>query len=252
MHDDGYFGEEIASGYDDPADLMNTAAAIDPAVDCLADLAAGGRALEFAIGTGRIGLPLSRRGVEVHGIELSRAMVERLRAKPGADAIEVTIGDMTSTRVDGSFSLVYLVYNTIGNLTTQAGQVACFRNAAAHLAPGGCFVIEVGVPDLQRLPKGESFLVFDFGERHIGIDEYDVVNQGLISHHYDIRGEEIRGSWGPFRYVWPSELDLMAEMAGLRLRHRWDDWDRQPFTKLSDKHVSVWEKPASPDAGGET
>jgi SAM-dependent methyltransferase len=251
MHDDGHFGEEIASGYDDPMDVMNTAAAIDPAVDCLVDLAAGGRALELAIGTGRIGLPLSRRGVEVHGIELSRAMVERLRAKPGADAIEVAIGDMTSTRVDGSFSLVYLVYNTICNLTTQAGQVACFRNAAAHLAPGGCFVIEVGVPDLQRLPKGESFLVFDFGERHIGIDEYDVVNQGLVSHHYDVRGEEIRGSSGPFRYVWPSELDLMAGMAGLRLRHRWADWGRQPFTKLSDKHVSVWEKPASDSVGGD-
>ena len=151
---------------------------------------------------------------------------------------------MTTARADGAFQLVYLVYNTIMNVTTQAGQVAVFRNAAAHLEPGGAFAIEVGVPDLQRLPFGETFRVFDFSERHMGIDEYDVVNQGLISHHFDVRGDEIRGSWGPFRYVWPAELDLMAAMAGLRLRERWSGWQREPFTNVSDKHVSVWEKPS--------
>ena len=245
MDDDGYFGSTIAAGYDDLLDPMNQAAAINPVIDVLAELAGDGRALEFAIGTGRIGLPLRRRGVDVHGIEMSRAMLEHLRGKDGGDEIPVTVGDMTTTRADGTFRLVYLVYNTIMNVTTQQGQVAVFRNAAAHLEAGGAFVIEVGVPDLQLLPFGETHRVFDFGERHIGIDEYDVVNQGLISHHFDIRGGQITSSSGPFRYVWPSELDLMADMAGLRLRKRWADWDREPFTKLSHKHVSIWEKPPS-------
>ena len=245
MHDDGYFGAAIAGAYDDPNDAMNQPAAIDPATAFLAALAGDGRALEFAIGTGRIGLPLRRRGVEVHGIELSSAMLEQLRTKDGGETIPVTVGDMTSARADGTFRLVYLVYNTIMNVTTQAGQVAVFGNAAAHLEPGGVFVIEVGVPDLQRLPKGETHRVFDFGERHIGVDEYDVVNQGLVSHHFDVRDGQITRSSGPFRYVWPSELDLMADMAGLRLRERWSDWERAPFTSLSDKHVSVWEKPPS-------
>ena len=243
--EDGYFGASIAAGYDDPDDPMNQAAAIDPVVDVLQALAGDGRALEFAIGTGRIGVPLRRRGVEVHGIELSKAMLEHLRAKEGGDAIPVTVGDMTTARAEGTFRLVYLVYNTIMNVTSQQGQVAVFRNAAAHLEPGGAFVVEVGVPDLQLLPFGEAHRVFDFGERHIGIDEYDVVNQGLISHHFDIRDGRIASSSGPFRYVWPSELDLMADMAGLRLRDRWADWTREPFTRLSRKHVSVWQKPTS-------
>jgi len=244
MVEDGYFGTTIAAGYDDPDDPMNQAAAIDPVVDVLEALAGDGRALEFAIGTGRIGVPLRRRGVEVHGIELSNAMLEHLRAKDGGADIPVTLGDMTTARAEGMFRVVYLVYNTIMNVTTQQGQVAVFRNAAAHLEPGGVFVIEVGIPDLQLLPFGETHRVFDFGERHIGIDEYDVVNQGLISHHFDIRNGQITSSSGPFRYVWPSELDLMAEMAGLRLRERWADWTRGPLTKLSHKHVSVWEKPS--------
>jgi SAM-dependent methyltransferase len=243
MDEDGYFGAAIAAGYDDPDDPMNQAAAIDPVVDVLQALAGDGRALEFAIGTGRIGVPLRRRGVEVHGIELSKAMLRHLLAKEGGADIPVTVGDMTTARAEGPFRVVYLVYNTIMNVTTKQGQVAVFRNAAAHLEPGGAFVIEVGVPDLQLLPFGETHRVFDFGERHIGIDEYDVVNQGLISHHFDIRDGRITRSSGPFRYVWPSELDLMADMAGLRLRERWADWDRSPFTKLSHKHVSVWEKP---------
>jgi Methyltransferase domain len=243
MHDDGHFDSTIAATYDDPLDPMNQPAAIEPVVDFLAALARDGRALEFAIGTGRIGLPLRRRGVELHGIELSRAMLEHLRRKEGGDAIPVTVGDMTTVRADGDFRLVYLVYNTIMNVTTQAGQVAVFRNAAAHLEPGGAFVIEVGVPDLQRLPFGETIRPFDWSERHLGFDEYDVVNQGLISHHFDVRGDEISRSSGPFRYVWPSELDLMAEMAGLRPRERWGGWQGEPFTNVSDKHISVWEKP---------
>ena len=245
MDDDGHFGSTIAAGYDDPDDPMNQAAAIDPVIGVLAELAGDGRALEFAIGTGRIGLPLRRRGIDVHGIEMSRAMLEHLRAKDGGDEIPVTVGDMTTARADGTFRVVYLVYNTIMNVTTQHGQVEVFRNAAAHLEAGGAFVIEVGIPDLQLLPFGETRRVFDFGERHIGIDEYDVVNQGLISHHFDIRDGQITSSSGPFRYVWPSELDLMADMAGLRLRERWADWNREPFTKLSHKHVSIWEKPPS-------
>jgi SAM-dependent methyltransferase len=245
MDEDGYFGAAIAAGYDDPDDPMNQAAAIDPVVDVLEALAADGRALEFAIGTGRIGVPLRRRGVDVHGIELSKAMLQHLRSKEGGADIPVTVEDMTTARAEGTFRLVYLVYNTIMNVVTQQGQVAVFRNAAAHLEPGGAFVIEVGVPDLQLLPFGETHRVFDFGERHIGIDEYDVVSQGLVSHHFDIRNGRITSSSGPFRYVWPSELDLMADMAGLRLRERWADWNREPFTRLSHKHVSTWEKPSA-------
>ncbi len=243
MNDDGYFGEEVAARYDDPDDEASSPDAIEPVVDLLADLAGSGRALEFAIGTGRIALPLAARGVPVAGIDISRAMVARLRTKPGGDAIEVAIGDIATTRVDGSFSLVYLVFNTIMNLTTQAAQVACFRNAAAHLAPGGCFVIETMIPELQRLPPGETFRTYGVPEASWSFDEYDVANQGLISHHFDtVDGVVVRNSI-PFRYVWPAELDLMAEMAGMRLRERWGDWHGAPFTGDSPKHVSVWEKP---------
>ena len=245
MSSDGYFDEPVAVRYDDSTGDEFDPATIARTVDVLAGLAGDGLALELGIGTGRIALPLAARGVPVRGIDLSSAMVERLRAKPGADAIEVAIGDFATTTVGGSFSLVYLVFNTIMNLTTQAGQVACFRNAAAHLAAGGCFLIEVGVPDLQRLPPGEIFQVFDASGRHWGIDEYDVANQGLVSHHLDLLddGTTDRVSM-PFRYVWPAELDLMAELAGLRLRDRWEDWTRAPFTSESRAHVSVWEKPA--------
>lgn len=242
--DDGYFGEPVAATYDEPFDPMNTPELIDPTVDFLARLVGDGRALELGIGTGRIALPLAARGVPVHGIDLSKAMVARLLAKPGGEGIGVTIGDFSTTQVDGSFRLVYLVYNTIMNLTTQAGQVACFRNAAAHLEAGGRFVIEVGVPDLRRLPPGERFVVFDGSETHWGIDEYDVANQGLISHHFELRDGKVETSSGPFRYVWPAELDLMAEMAGLELRERWAGWGREPFTSESRSHVSVWQKPA--------
>lgn len=244
MHDDGYFDERVAATYDDDPEMFD-AAVVDPTVDFLAKLAGGGRALEFAVGTGRIALPLARRGVPVHGIDMSEAMVERLRAKPGADAIGITIGDIATTTVDGPFAVVYLVYNTIMNLTTQAAQVACFRNAAAHLEPDGCFVIEVGIPDLQRLPPGETIHPFAWTETHWGFDEYDIANQGMTSHHLEIVDGKAERLSVPFRYAWPAEYDLMAELAGMRLRERWAGWKREPFTSESRSHVSIWEKPST-------
>jgi SAM-dependent methyltransferase len=239
-----HFGERVAERYDESSGDMFDPAVVDPAVDFLAGLAGDGAALELGIGTGRIALPLSQRGVRVHGIDLSEAMVAQLRQKPGAEQVIVTIGDFATTRVEGTFSLAYLVFNTIGNLTTQDEQVACFQNVAAHLEPGGCFVIEVGVPGLRTLPPGERFQVFDFSEDHVGIDEYDVATQGLVSHHFS----HINGNWEllsmPFRYVSPAELDLMARLAGMTLRERWSGWNREPFTSESTKHISVWEKPA--------
>jgi SAM-dependent methyltransferase len=243
--DDGYFDERVAARYDESSAEMFDPAVVDPAVDFLAELAGSGRALELGIGTGRIALPLAQRGVPVHGIELSNAMAARLRAKPGAESIGVTIGDFSTTAVDGTYSLAYLVFNTIQNLTTQAAQVACFRNVAAHLDPGGCFVIETGVPNLQRLPPGENVRAFHVSENRWGIDEFDVANQGLTSHHFTIVDGAVERVAIPFRYVWPAELDLMAELAGMRLRERWSGWMREPFTSDSRKHVSVWEKPAA-------
>jgi len=242
--DDGYFDERVAARYDESAAEMFDPAVVDPIVDLLVELAGSGRALELGIGTGRIALPLAQRGVPVHGIELSKAMVARLRAKQGGEDIGVTIGDFATTTVDGTFSVAYLVFNTIMNLTTQAAQVACFRNVAAHLEPGGCFVIEVGVPGLQRLPPGETIHAFHVSETRWGIDEYDVANQGLTSHHFEIVDGRVERFSAPFRYAWPSELDLMAQLAGMRLRERWSGWKREPFTSDSRKHVSVWEKPA--------
>ena len=243
MDADGYFDEHVAARYDETSGDMFDPMVLDPAVDFLAELAGKGRALELGIGTGRIALPLAHRGVPVHGIEMSKAMAAKLRAKPGGEDIAVTIGDFANTRVEGSFSLAYLVYNTIENLTTQAEQVACFRNVAAHLEPGGCFVIEVGVPDLRRIPPGETYHVFHGSENYFGIDEYDVVTQGLISHHLETVDGKIERVSTPFRYVWPAELDLMAQLAGMTLRERWAGWEREPFTAESRKHVSVWTKP---------
>ena len=208
---------------------------------------ASGRAtnerVELAIGTGRVGLALAARGVPVTGIELSAAMVEQLRAKPGGADLPVTLGDMATTRVDGTFALVYLVFNTIVNLTSQEAQVDCFANAAAHLDPGGNFVVEVNVPQLRRLPPGERANVFAAGDDRWGIDEFDVVDQKLVSHHFTPTEHGFQHYRIPFRYVWPSELDLMARIAGLRLRHRWEDWHGAPFTAESRSHVSVWQKP---------
>ena len=241
--EDGYFDERVAARYDESAAEMFDPAAIDPVVDLLVELAGSGRALELGIGTGRIALPLAQRGVPVHGIELSKAMVARLRAKPGGEDVGVTIGDFATTTVDGTFSVAYLVFNTIMNLTTQAAQVACFRNVAAHLEPGGCFVIEVGVPALQRLPPGETIHAFHVSESRWGFDEYDVARQALTSHHLEIVEDRLERLSIPFRYAWPSELDLMAELAGMSLRERWSGWKRERFTSDSSKHVSVWEKP---------
>jgi SAM-dependent methyltransferase len=240
---DGYFGEPVAATYDDPSDRMFQPEVVEPAVDLLAELAGDGRALELAIGTGRIGLPLSQRGVPVHGIELSRAMVARLRAKPGGDAIPVTIGDMTTTRVESDFTVAYLVFNTINNLTTQDAQVACFRNVAEHLAPGGCFVIETNLPHLRSLPPGEDIIGYRAGPERIVSYSFDHSTQRYSGHYVEFTGGSGEYRTIPFRYVWPSELDLMAQMAGLRLRDRWGGWNREPFTTDSRSHVSVWEKP---------
>jgi SAM-dependent methyltransferase len=238
-----HFGEDVADRYDQSVGPMFDAEVVGRTVDVLAELAGDGAALELAIGTGRVALPLAARGVPVSGIDLSTAMVERLRTKDGAQRIEVTIGDIATTRVGGSFRLVYLVFNTIGNLTTQDQQVACFANAAAHLEPGGCFVIEVGVPDLRRLPPGEDARVFSHAPGYVGYDRYtDLVAQQATSHHFVADGSGGREDRTPFRYVWPSELDLMARLAGMSLRDRWADWDRSTFTGESTSHVSVWEK----------
>ena len=238
------FDERIAKRYEDLWPELFEPAVVDPAVDFLAELAGTGAALELGVGTGRIALPLSRRGVRVHGIELSPAMVAELQAKPGADGIDVIIGDFATARVAGTFTLAYLVRNTITNLTTQDEQVACFRNVAAHLEPGGCFVIEVYIPELQRLPPGETIHAFAATPAHLGFEEYDVASQIALSHHYWVIDGQLETFSSPHRYVWPSELDLMARLAGMTLRERWSDWNREPFTSDSRSHVSVWEKPA--------
>jgi SAM-dependent methyltransferase len=235
------FGEHVAARYDEST--MFDPAVVDPVVDFLADLAGDGAALELGIGTGRIALPLARRGIRVHGIDLSEAMVARLRAKSGGEEMPVAIGDFATTKVEGTFSVAYLVFNTIMNLTTQDEQVACFQNAASHLEQGGCFVIEVGVPQLQRLPPGETYHAFEVSPRKVGFDEYDVVSQRLVSHHYFVAEDRREAIAMPFRYVWPSELDLMARLAGMTLRDRFGGWKREPFTSESGQHVSVWEKP---------
>jgi len=220
---------------------------LDPDIASLYDSAAGdGYAVEFAVGTGRIALPLAQRGITVHGIDFSEPMLEQLQSKPGAEGIQTTVGDMTTTVVGDDFALVYLVYNTIMNLRTQEGQVACFANAARHLRPGGRFLIEVMVPELRKLPPGETIVPWDVTEQHLGFDEYvDLVNQILVSRHYFVRGDRVRTLSSSFRYVWPSELDLMAELAGLELEHRWADFGRTPYTGESRGHVSVWRKPTT-------
>lgn len=238
MTGDGHFGHQEAVRYDKDhggADPTQT-------VDVLADLAAGQCALEFAIGTGRVALPLAARGVDVEGIELSSAMVAELRKKPGGAELRVEIGDMSLTKMGAGYSLVFLVFNTINNLTTQDAQIACFQNAADHLLTGGRFVVEVQVPPLQRLPFGEKRLTFASDDSHWGVDEIDVVTQQFWSHHVWFDGKAARKLSVPFRYTWPSELDLMARMAGLTLESRWAGWDRAPFTATSSAHVSVWRK----------
>ncbi|MEO1285001.1 MAG: class I SAM-dependent methyltransferase [Pseudomonadota bacterium] len=242
-HDDGYFDHDIAATYDkdhggtDPVLVEQT-------VELLSELSGGGEILEFAVGTGRVALPLAARGFTVKGIELSRAMVAQLRKKETGTPLPVTIGDMTDVRVHGTFSLVFLVFNTIENLTTQEAQIACFSNAAAHLSDGGRFVVETRVPPIQDLPFGEREMVFAREENHTGVDESDVSVQSCISKHVWREGSTTKEVAMPFRYVWPSELDLMAKLAGMELENRWDDWTKRPFTHLSRHHVSVWKKPS--------
>ncbi|GAA3598940.1 class I SAM-dependent methyltransferase [Kineosporia mesophila] len=235
--------QDQAEHYDDLSGEMFSAGKIDPVVDFLVEKAEGGRALEFASGTGRIAVPLARRGVPVAGIELSPPMTGKLREKISAAELPVVTGDMATTRVEGEFSLVYLVFNTIGNLRTQAEQVRCFANAARHLAPGGRFVIEVLVPPLRRLPPGQVGVPFEISETHTGFDTFDLVTQQATSHHFHREpGGGYRYGDHHFRYVWPSELDLMAQLAGLTPEQRLQDWDGTPFTADSERHVSVWRK----------
>jgi SAM-dependent methyltransferase len=236
-----FFAGRVAERYDETSTEMFAPEAVEPVVDFLTDLAGGGAALELGIGTGRIALPLARHGVRVHGIDLSPDMVAQLRAKPGGDEIPVTIGDFATTKVDGKFALAYVVFNAIMNVRTQDAQIACFENVAAHLEPQGIFVVEIMLPELGRLPRGETFLPFDVSSEHLGFDEYHVADQGLISHHY-YPGQGEYATF-PGRYVWPSELDLMARIAGMSLRERWSGWRREAFTSESTKHVSVWQKP---------
>jgi SAM-dependent methyltransferase len=241
---DDPFDEWIAQRYETLNASLYDPAALGPTVDVLADLAGAGPALEFGIGTGRVALPLSARGLRVSGIDDAPAMLAQLRTHDGAGEIELTLGDYATTRVGGpEFALVYLVRNTITNLTTQDRQVDAFCNAAAHLRPGGCFVVENYIPELQRLPPGETRRVFAATPEHVAFEEYDVAAQIAHSHHYWMVEGAIHRRSAPFRYVWPGELDLMARLAGLRLRERWADWTLAPFASDSRSHVSVWAKP---------
>ena len=238
---ENYFGKSVAERYDETSAAMFTPEVLDPAVDFLAELAGDGPVLELAIGTGRLALPLSRRGIAVHGIELSPAMAARLETGP---LVSVTLGDFATTTLGRAFRLAYLARNTITNLTTQDEQVACFRNVAAHLEPGGVFVVENYIPALRRIPPGETTRVFTRTPDHLGFEEYDLAEQIAISHHYWVIDGELKTMSSPHRYLWPAELDLMARIAGMTLRERWAGWRRTPFTGDSESHVSVWRKSA--------
>lgn len=239
-----YFDDWVAERYERLWPDAFDRAEVEPAVAFLADLADGGPVLELGIGTGRLALPLARLGLGVSGVELSPDMVAQLQAQPGSEAIDVTIGDLATAKLDRVFALVYLVRNTIMNLTTQEAQVECLRNVAAHLEPGGLFVVEVLVPPWQRLPPGQSFLAFDVSSTHLGFDEIDTATQTSWSHHYWFIDGESRTYSIPFRYVWPAELDLMARLAGMTIYQRWSGWNREAFTPESHSHISVWQKAA--------
>ncbi|GCE78498.1 class I SAM-dependent DNA methyltransferase [Cellulomonas biazotea] len=241
MRQEDIWDDEVAAQYDTPGVGMFAPEVLGPTVDRLVALAGGGRALELAVGTGRVAVPLAARGVPVAGIELSRPMLARLRAKVDEETLPVVVGDMATARVPGEFSLVYLVFNTIANLLTQDEQVACFRNAARHLLPGGRFVVELWVPELRRLPPGSDALVFHSGPGYLGVDTYDVLEQQVVSHHVRFGdGREARVGRTPHRYVWPAELDLMAQLAGMMLESRHADWAGAPFTADSPSHVSLY------------
>ena len=242
MTSSDYWDADNASGYDESSAFMFAPEVLDPAVDFLAALAGDGSALELAIGTGRVAIPLADRGIPVTGIELSQPMVDELHRKR-AD-LPVVVGDMATSTVAGEFSLVYVVWNSIGNLRTQAEQVACFRNAARHLGPGGHFVVELWIPGIRRFPPGQAAVPFHVGEHHVGLDTYDLTTQQGTSHHYT-RHPDGTVTYGAsnFRYIWPAECDLMAQLAGMELVARTADWSGGPFTSDSEHHVSVWRKP---------
>ena len=245
MRQEDLWDVTVAERYDTPGTGMFAPDVLGPTVDRLAELAGTGRALELAIGTGRVGVPLAERGVAVTGIELSQPMVDQLRTKVDEDALPVLVGDMASTRAPGEFTLVYLVFNTISNLLTQAEQVACFRNAALHLSPGGCFVIELWVPELRTLPPGRDATVWHVDDSYIALDTYDVLHQRCTSHHFTFgAGREAELGRSPHRYIWPAELDLMGQLAGLTLESRHADWSGSEFTADSRSHVSVYRLPA--------
>jgi hypothetical protein len=244
-----HFDEWVARGFEALWPELFEPSLVEATVDRLAELAGDGPALELGIGTGRIAVPLTRRGVRVAGIELSPAMVDQLRAQSGASGISVRVGDFAVTQMGEHFSLVYLLRNTITNLTTLDEQVACFQNAAAHLEPGGFFVVENYIPALQRLPPGETARVFISTPTHLGVEEYDLTAQIAISRHHWLVDGELRTLSSPHRYVWPSELDLMARLAGMVRRERWSDWQRAPFTAESQAHISVWQLVTEETAG---
>jgi SAM-dependent methyltransferase len=244
MRQEEIWDADAAQRYDTAHADMFDPDVVGPTVERLAALAGDGRALELAIGTGRIAIPLAARGVPVTGIELSAAMIAELRTKVDEAHIPVVVGDMATAHADGEYSLVYLVFNTISNLLSQAEQVACFHNAARHLEPGGCFLIELWVPELPGPPPGSQAVVFSCEPGYIGLDTYDVANQQIVSHHF--RFDDGRSAYltrSPHRYIWPAELDLMAELAGLELETRHADWSGTPFTGVSRSHVSVYRKP---------
>ncbi|HEY7045106.1 MAG TPA: class I SAM-dependent methyltransferase [Nocardioidaceae bacterium] len=246
MRQDEIWDVDAAARYDTPGTGMFAPEVLEPTVNRLVELSAGGDVLEFAIGTGRVAVPLSERGISVTGIELSQPMTDQLRTKVDADTIPVVEGDMASAQAGGVYTLVYLVFNTISNLQTQAEQVACFRNAARHLAPGGRFVIELWVPDLRRLPPGQAATVWQCDAEYIALDTYDVVQQHVVSHHFHLSdGEEARLFRSPHRYIWPAELDLMAQLAGFELESRHADWVGSEFTAESRSHVSVYRLPSA-------
>lgn len=243
MTNSDYWDAETAERYDESSSFMFAPDVLDPTVGFLAELAGEGSALELAIGTGRVAIPLAQRGVSVSGIELSVPMVDQLHRKvPG---FPVVVGDMATSRVPGEFSVVYVVWNSIGNLRTQAEQLECFRNASRHLAPGGRFVVELWIPGIRRFPPGQEGVPFHIGEHHVGFDTYDMATQQGTSHHYRRHADgTVTYRASNFRYIWPAECDLMAQMAGMTLERRLADWRGTPFTNDSESHVSVWRKPA--------
>lgn len=245
LRQDQLWDADAAAGYDTPGEGMFAPEVLGPTVERLAALADGGRALELAIGTGRVAIPLHEAGVAVVGIELSESMIGRLREKVTETQIPVVTGSMTTARAPGEFSLVYLVFNTIGNLYSQDEQIACVRNAAAHLRPGGRFVVELWVPRPQPAGSGHA-QVFGVGDGYLGIDVLELATQRGVSHHVRYCADgAARVGFSPFRFVWPSELDLMARLAGMELESRHADWAGSPFTSESTSHVSVYRLPVA-------